>query len=299
MHRFLQYHKKHGGLATILTHPNDHPYDSGLVVANQDGIVTKWMTKEDERTYYKNRVNAGIHILSPRLLERFTEPKKTDLDRDVLKNLISENKLVAYDSPEYIKDMGTPERYHAVTNDMQSGLVHAKNLLNRQKAIFLDRDGTLNKYKGFITDINDFELLPGVCELIKEINKSGYLAIVVTNQPVIARGECTLEELDLIHKKLETLLGEQGAYIDDLFYCPHHPDKGFEGERIEYKIECDCRKPKPGMLLEAAKKYNIDLTQSFMVGDDERDMEAGKRAGCKCVKTQCNQVMPFERIIQK
>ena len=299
MHRFLQYHKKHGGLATILTHPNNHPYDSGLVVANQDGIVTKWMTKEEERIYYKNRVNAGIHILSPQLLDRFTEPKKTDLDRDILKSLVFERRLVAYDSPEYIKDMGTPERYQAVMNDMQLGLVQAKNLLNKQKAIFLDRDGTLNVYKGFITDVNEFELLPGAAELIKKINQSGYLTIVVTNQPVIARGECTFEELDLIHKKLETLLGEQGAYIDDLFYCPHHPDKGFEGERIEYKIECDCRKPKPGMLLEAAKKYNIDLTQSFMVGDDERDMEAGKRAGCKCVKTQCNQVMPFERIIQK
>ena len=290
MHRFMRYHKEHGGLATILTHPNNHPYDSGLVVTNTEGYVVQWLAKEDERTYYKNRVNAGIHILSPKLLSRFTEAKKTDLDREVLKKLIPDKQLVAYDSPEYIKDMGTPERYKMVTEDVQSGLVHAKNLLNKQKAVFLDRDGTLNVYKGFITDIDEFELLPGAAELVKAINRSGYLAIVVTNQPVIARGECTVEELERIHMKLETLLGEQGAYIDDLFYCPHHPDKGFEGERIEYKIECDCRKPKPGMLLKAAEKYNIDLAESYMVGDDERDMAAGRAAGCKCIKTECNKV---------
>lgn len=284
--RFMNYHKEKGGYATILTHPNSHPYDSGLVVTNADGLVTKWMHKEDERMYYKNRVNAGLHILSPKVLEMFTEAKKTDLDRDILKQLIPQQKLVAYDSPEYVKDMGTPDRYQKVTEDVMSGLVHAKNLKNKQKAVFLDRDGTINVYKGFITKAEDMELIPGITEVIKKINDSGYLAIVVTNQPVIARGDCTFEELQEINEKMETLLGAEGAYIDDLFYCPHHPDKGFEGERVEFKIDCECRKPKPGMLLAAAEKYNIDLSVSYMVGDDERDMEAGRRAGCKCVKVE-------------
>lgn len=286
--RFITYHKKMGGYATILTHPNSHPYDSGLVVTGQDGFVTKWMHKEDERLYYKNRVNAGLHILSPKVLELFTEAKKTDLDRDILKQLIPQYKLVAYDSPEYVKDMGTPDRYQKVTEDVQSGLVHSKNLKNKQKAIFLDRDGTINLYKGFIKTPEEMELIPGITDVIKKINDSGYLAIVITNQPVIARGDCTLEQLQTIHEKMETLLGAEGAYIDDLFYCPHHPDKGFEGERIEYKIECDCRKPKPGLLLQAAEKYNIDLSQSYMIGDSERDMEAGRRAGCKVVKVEKN-----------
>jgi D-glycero-D-manno-heptose 1,7-bisphosphate phosphatase len=83
--------------------------------------------------------------------------------------------------------------------------------------------------------------------------------------------------------KMETELGKQGAYIDDLFFCPHHPDRGFEGERPEYKIECDCRKPKPGMILNAAKKYNIDLAKSYMAGDNKRDVQAGINAGCKPV----------------
>lgn len=289
--RFMQFHKEKKGAATIFTHPNNHPYDSGIVETDAEAFVIKWLNKEDERTYYKNRVNAGLHILSLDVLEMFSEVKKTDLDRDILKVLLKEHRLVAYDSPEYVKDMGTPDRYEMVTHDVESGLVHAKNLKNKQKAVFLDRDGTINVYKGFITKADDLELIPGIAEVIRKINASGYLAIVITNQPVIARGECTIEELEAIHRKLETLLGEEGAYIDDLFYCPHHPDKGFKGERPEYKIECECRKPKPGLIYQAAQKYNIDLTESYMVGDDERDMEAGRRAGCKVIMVETNKKM--------
>lgn len=288
LHRFMEYHKKENVYATILTHPNNHPYDSGLIATDENGIVTAWIHKEDSdrRIVYKNRVNAGIHIISPALLERFDEVKKMDLDRDVLQKLIPQRKLAAYDSPEYVRDMGTPERYATVTKDIQTGLVKARNLKRKQKAVFLDRDGTINKYKGFITEESQMELIDGIADAIRKINESGYLAIVVTNQPVIARGDCTIDTLERINEKMETLLGQEGAYIDDLFYCPHHPDKGFQGERPEYKIKCNCRKPNPGMLLAAAEKYNIDLENSYMVGDDERDMEAGRRAGCKLWKGQ-------------
>lgn len=134
---------------------------------------------------------------------------------------------------------------------------------------------------GFLRNIDDFELIEGVAEAIKLINQSGYLAIVVTNQPVIARGEVTWDELNEIHKKMATLLGKEGAYVDGIYICPHHPDKGFEGERPEYKIDCDCRKPKPGLLLQAAKDFNIDLSESYMIGDSHRDVEAGENAGVK------------------
>ena len=153
--------------------------------------------------------------------------------------------------------------------------------MNKQKAIFLDRDGTINKYVGFLRDIYDFELLPGVAEAIRKINESGYLAIVITNQPVIARGEVTWEQLEEIHNKMETLLGKEGAYLDAIYFCPHHPDKGFEGEIPELKIDCDCRKPKPGLIYKAAEEFNIDLSQSWMVGDGKNDILAGKNAGCK------------------
>lgn len=279
--RFMKHHKRQNTIATILTHPNGHPYDSGIIEADADGKVTRWLHKEDKRLWYKNRVNAGIHILSPRIFESFVELKKTDLDRDILKPLIKDRELSIYDSPEYIKDMGTPDRYYEVIDDIRTGKVSAKNLSNRQKAIFLDRDGTINKYVGFLRNIDDFELIPGAADAVKKINKSGYLAIIVTNQPVIARGEVSIEELEEIHKKLETLLGETGAYIDDIFYCPHHPDRGFEGERPEYKMECECRKPKPGLILKAAEKYNISLEDSWMIGDSESDIQAGLNAGCK------------------
>lgn len=292
--RMVDYHKTHNALVTLFTHPNSHPYDSGLIIADNNGKVEKWLAKEDERPkYYNNRVNAGLHVISPKALEMSGVNKdnigkeidgkvvKVDLDRQILKPLCGTGTMYCYDSPEYVKDMGTPERFHSVERDFINGIVQSKNLKNKQKAIFLDRDGTINKYVGFLRKIDEFELLPGVEEAIKKINESGYLAIVVTNQPVIARGEVTVEELNEIHKKLETELGYEGAYIDGLYYCPHHPHKGYEGEIPELKIDCECRKPKPGMLLKAAEDFNIDLSQSWMIGDGENDVKAGKAAGCK------------------
>ena len=283
--RFVNYHKEKGGLVTLFTHPNSHPYDSGLIVADKDKCVLKWLAKEDERPlYYRNRVNAGIHILSPEVLRERPDKEKVDLDRDILKPLCGKGVMFAYDSSEYVKDMGTPERYKEVSEDLLSGKVERRSLSNKQKAIFLDRDGTINKYVGFLRDIDQFELTNSAAEAIKTINKSEFLTIVVTNQPVIARGEVSFEQLDEIHKKMETLLGKESAFIDGLYFCPHHPDSGFEGEVKELKIDCDCRKPKPGMLLQAAKDFNIDLGRSFMIGDSDNDMGAGSAAGCKCIR---------------
>lgn len=282
--RFVSFHKETGCLVTLFTHPNNHPYDSGLIVADECGSVLQWLAKEDVRPlYYKNRVNAGLHVISPKVLEKNIDTPKIDLDRQLLKPLAGTGKMFCYDSPEYVKDMGTPERYVSVCRDFREGRVQAKNLKKKQKAIFLDRDGTINKYVGFLRNIDDFELLPGVVDAIKEINASGYLAILVTNQPVIARGEVSFEELEVIHNKMETLLGQEGAYLDAIYYCPHHPHSGYAGERPEYKVDCTCRKPKPGMLFQAAKEFNIDLSQSWMIGDSENDVKAGQAAGCKTV----------------
>lgn len=295
--RFVEFHQQHGGMVTLFTHPNSHPYDSGLIVANKHGAVEKWLAKEDERpAYYSNRVNAGLHVISPKVLEfsgidtnavgmtgENGKPVKVDLDRQLLKPLAGTGKMFCYDSPEYVKDMGTPERYYSVCADFKAGRVTGKNLRNKQKAIFLDRDGTINKYVGFLRSIDDFELIDGVVEAIRKINEAGYLTIVVTNQPVIARGEVSFEELEEIHNKMETILGEGGAYLDAIYYCPHHPHRGYEGEVSELKIDCKCRKPKPGMLLKAVEDYNIDLKNSWMVGDGENDIKAGKAVGCKTV----------------
>ena len=292
-HRFVKFHKEKGGLVTLFTHPNSHPYDSGLIIADENGKVKKWLAKEEERPkYYKNLVNAGLHIINPAVLDmvdvgniysRKTEviSEKIDLDRQILKPLVQMGQVFSYNSPEYVKDMGTPDRLQVVEKDFLTGRIKAKNLRNKQRAIFLDRDGTINIYKGFLRNINDFELIQGIGDAIQRINEQGYLAIVVTNQPVIARGELSKAELEEIHNRMETELGREGAYLDGIYVCPHHPDKGYEGEVVGLKIDCACRKPKPGMLLCAEKDFNINLEESWMVGDRESDIKAGRAAGCK------------------
>lgn len=293
--KLVSFHKSKKALATLFVHPNSHPYDSALIIPGKEGMVKAWITKEDDRPdYYKNYVNAGIHVLNTDIFgEVDIDPVVVgtkfdnkvfvvDLDRQVLKPLCNEGRRVyVYKSPEYVKDMGTPERFEAVSRDLATGLVSARNLLQPQKAIFLDRDGTINQYVGFLHSPDQFELIDGVAEAVRLINNSGYLAIVITNQPVIARGEMTTEGLELIHCKMETLLGVKGAYLDGIYYCPHHPDKGFAGEVVELKVECDCRKPKPGMILQAAKEYNIDLEHSWMIGDSWSDVQVGENAGCR------------------
>lgn len=310
--RFVEYHKEKGGLVTLFTHPNSHPYDSAVLIADKNGMIQQWLTKEEVRPqWYQNRVNAGLHVISPIVLDTAGingddvgtkvngKYVKVDLDRQILKRLCGSGKMFCYDSPEYVKDMGTPDRYQAVCDDYKAGRVQAKNLKNKQKAVFLDRDGTINEYMGFLRNIDDFKLLPGAAEAIRKINESGYLAIVVTNQPVIARGEVTFDELYQIHNKMETLLGAECAYLDAVYFCPHHPHRGYKGEVFHLKMECDCRKPKPGMLIKAAKDFNIDLRQSWMIGDGENDIKAGKAAGCRTAligKKACGQEVTIQSL---
>ena len=283
--RMEDFHFKNSALTTLLAHPNGHPYDSDLIQMDDTGRVIGFDSKHNVRDYwYDNMVNAGMYILNKDLLDLVKEPVKIDFEKDILANQVKLGaNIYAYHSPEYVKDVGTVDRINATVEELRSGLIAAKNLKNKQRAIFLDRDGTMNVSKGFISKAEDLELIPGTLEAVKAINKSGALAIVITNQPVIARGECSFEELHNIHNKLKTLLGEKGAFVDDIFYCPHHTDKGFEGEVPELKFDCECRKPKTGMVMNAVEKYNIDLSQSYMVGDSTMDLETARNAGVKSV----------------
>jgi D-glycero-D-manno-heptose 1,7-bisphosphate phosphatase len=171
--------------------------------------------------------------------------------------------------------------------------------LPMQPAIFLDRDGTLNFDYGWITSPSKIELLPGAGEAVRAINDSGLLAVLVTNQPVIARGECTLAELDEIHKKLEALLAQSNAHLDAIYYCPHHPEAGVPGEQPEFKIRCHCRKPAPGLFESAAHDLNIDVRRSWMIGDSERDLGAAAAFGIPAALVSSNQQSFKESISSK
>lgn len=280
--RMMAFHHKSQAEITLFSHPSSHPQDSTLIVRDETGKVIQISMGGNECV--RNCVNAGIHILSPNVLQNLKAPEPCSLDRDIIKTQVEKGQVYAYLSPEYVHDMGTPERYQTVCADIKSGVVASKNLIHPQKAIFLDRDGTINIHCGYITEPKDLMLEPRAAQAVRLINQSGYLAIVITNQPVISRGDCTFEELHAIHARLDSLLGQEGAYLDDILICPHHPDRGFPGERLEYKKDCTCRKPKPGLLLEAAERYHIDLSASYMIGDEERDIAAGHAAGCKAIR---------------
>lgn len=282
--RYIKFHEDKGGTVTLLAHPNSHPYDSDLLILDDNSKVIEIDSKTNIRDYfYKNCVNSGLSIFNNSLLENINTAKKTDYESELIEPLIAKGEVFAYNTPEYVKDAGTPKRFFSACEEQKNGVWDAKCLSNKQKAVFLDRDGTINVLKGFLNKKEDFELLPNVAEAIKKLNESDYLTIVATNQPVVARGECTLEELNEIHKKLETELGNADAYVNDIFFCPHHPDKGFKGEVPELKIDCDCRKPKIGMLKKAADKYNIDLSKSWYVGDTTVDIQTGRNANMKTI----------------
>ncbi len=285
--RFVAFHKRRGAIITAFAHPNSHPYDSDvLLVGEEDKILTILPKSQKRDFFYENITNAGLYVVSPELLETFDsdeEPAKMDFEKDLLLPTIGCDGAYAYRSSEYVKDAGTPDRYDRVTKDCKNGIISSKCLKNPQKAIFLDRDGTLNVFGNFVTKPDMLSLIPGASNAVKRINESPYLAICITNQPVVARGETTLEQLHQIHCKLEDLLGEEGAYLDGLYFCPHHPDKGFPGEVPELKINCDCRKPKIGMLLKAKERFNIDFSSSWFVGDTCQDVQTGINAGCRTV----------------
>ena len=284
LNRLIKFHKKNNSLLTLVAHPNSHPYDSDIIQVDNDGRVLNILGKNETRTeWFGNLVNAGIFIFDKRIIDKIETPRKLDLEKDIIDNLLRTRRVFAYKTSEYIKDVGTPERFETASFEQKNGIWKQKNLEKKQRCIFLDRDGTLNKFVGYISDSNQLELEDEAAEAIKMINESGFLAILITNQPVVARGLCTENDVRIIHNKLETLLGESRAYLDDISFCPHHPDKGFEGENIQYKVMCKCRKPQIGMILRMQEKYNIDLNESWYVGDTTTDVMTGINAGMHTV----------------
>jgi histidinol-phosphate phosphatase family protein len=291
--RFTQFHQANANLsASLFLHPNDHPKDSDIVEVNTSGMISAFHPyPHPPDLVLPNLVNAGLYALNKAALLPFSanspHSQALDFGRDLFPLMLAKDAhLAGYISPEYIKDCGTPERIDQVTADWHRGRITARNLVEMQAAVFIDRDGTLNQLPpagAYITQASELTLLPHVGSALAKLNRSNYLSVVVTNQPVIARGDCTLADLQTIHNQLETLLGQDGAYLDQISYCPHHPDAGFAGEVPSLKGVCACRKPATALITQACATWHINPLQSWFVGDSTADFLAAKRAGLRSV----------------
>jgi len=281
----VQTHLKNDSLATLVAHPNDHPHDSDLLEIDKDNRILAFYSKpHDPKVYYRNLVNAALYVLSPEVFQHIEKDTFHDFGKDIFPKLLSLNKsLYAYNTAEYIKDIGTIERLKEVEKDLLSGKVTRLNRSNKQKAIFIDRDGVINYEAAPLNKPDKFKILPNVDDALKMLNRSDFLSVVVTNQPIIAKGLASEKDVREIHNYMEFILGKDGAYLDRIYYCPHHPEKGFEGENKAYKIVCSCRKPNTGMIDNAALEMNIDLHQSFIIGDRTVDIMTGINANLHTV----------------
>lgn len=279
-------HEAAGADATLLLHPNDHPADSDLVEIDRHGWITAFHScPHGPSLNFRNLVNAAFYVIEKKSLARWVRKMNVgDFAKDLFPAMLAEGaRLKGHVSFEYIKDIGTPARLDAGERHLRCGLVGRARRDCRQRAVFIDRDGTLNKLNGHISQAQDLELFPDASAAVKRLNDAEFRVVVVTNQPVIARGECDERGMAAIHAKMETALGLDGAYLDATYYCPHHPDHGFDGEIRELKRDCACRKPGTGMIDDSARALNIDLAQSWMIGDSTTDIAMAERAGLRSV----------------
>ena len=285
LQNFYKYHLKRKSSLTLFTHPNNHPYDSDIIISNNMDEVESIEVPPHDHKKLPNLVSSGVYAFNRDAIRSYdSHLEKIDLSSHLIPYLIDEARRVySYKSVEYIKDMGTPERLEMVKRDINNRKPESLSCENKRKAIFLDRDGTLIEEKGHITDFSQINIFPFTAESLKRINDSGYLCIVITNQPVIAMGKISLKDLDEINSIVVKSCLSIGLKIDVVTFCPHHPHKGFEKELEVLKVDCFCRKPNPGLFMEQAFLRNIDLKKSLMIGDSDNDRYAAKNSGCKFI----------------
>ncbi|MDT0507083.1 HAD-IIIA family hydrolase [Novosphingobium sp. MMS21-SN21R] len=279
-------HERSGADATLLLHPNDHPHDSDLVELDTAGRITAFHSyPHPVDAWLRNLVNAAFYIVERRLLEPWTDRMAIgDFAKDLFPAMVAEGaQLRGYVTFEYIKDIGTPKRLDKAERQLRSGLVARARRTVPQRAVFVDRDGTLNRLNGHIARAEDLHLIDGAGEAIRLLNEGEYRVVLVTNQPVLARGDVDEAGLSRIHARLESELGQAGAFLDAVYYCPHHPHAGYPGEVPDLKRDCDCRKPGTGMIVAACERLNIDLDGSWMIGDSTADIAMANAAGLRSI----------------
>jgi histidinol-phosphate phosphatase family protein len=277
--------REKGGAGALFAHPNDHPFDSDLLEVDRAGRILAVHSKPHTGdAHYPNLVSAALYVLSPVALDYVPREGASDWGKDVLPRLVRTEPVFAYRSCEYVKDIGTPERLARAERHLRDGRVARLALRNAKPAIFLDRDGVINEERGGVHSPADVALIPGAAEAIKAFNNAGVPVICVTNQPDVAKGMMSWDDLRAVTGEIDHHLAEEaGAYLDDIFFCPHHPERGWPGEVPELKIDCDCRKPGDGLLRQAARIHHLDLGRSWMVGDRYCDIAAASAAGTRSI----------------
>lgn len=286
LRRFWNAHIENNADTTLLLHPNDHPQDSDLVEIDTNGrIVAVHPYPHPEGKALANLVNAALYAINKAGLDTVIPNKgRFDLASHTFPAMLTAGRhLHAYVTPEYIKDMGTPDRLDKVERDVIVGLPERLSDRQLRRAVFLDRDGTINHEVNHLGSPTQLVLLDGAGEAVRRLNRSGTLVVCVTNQPVLARGDVTEFDMRAIHARLDHLLGERHAFLNGLYLCPHHPDRGFPGEVAALKICCDCRKPATGLIDRAVRDMRISRRDSWMVGDTTSDIRAGRDAGLRTI----------------
>jgi len=286
LRRVWRQHEVSEADATLLLHPNDHPHDSDLVeIDERSRVLAVHPYPHPAGEIHSNLVNAALYVMQrDALAPHIPASGKTDLAKDTFPAMLAAGRhLHAMVTPEYIKDMGTPDRLDKVQRDIVLGLPDRLSTRHRRAAVFLDRDGTLNVEVNHLREPEQLHLIPGAAEAVRALNRAGRLAVCITNQPVVARGEVTLPQLARIHARLDHALGVERAYLDRLYFCPHHQDAGFAGEVAALKMACDCRKPATGLVDRAVRELEIDRRASWFVGDSTSDVRAGAHAGMRTV----------------
>jgi mannose-1-phosphate guanylyltransferase / phosphomannomutase len=276
------FHRAREAVVTVVAHPNDHPRTSDLI-SESDGLVSAIYPRELPRADdLRNLVPAGLYLVAPGFFAHVPRAQKSDMIRDVLPQLVAAGaRVCAYNTTEYIRDVGTPSRHANAAEDVTSGKVAALNSRNKRPAIFFDCDGVLNVEPGNpgVVRPDDVMLIAGAGAAVSTARAAGFLAIAITNRAQVARGLVTFEGLDHILGRLEALLAQEGGVLDRIYFCPHHPDSGFPGEIRALKITCECRKPGTLLFRRAIDELPIEPARAVGIGDSLRDIGAARTMG--------------------
>jgi len=287
INKLMEFHQNTGADLSIVVHPTSHPEDSDTVSAHNGCTINK-VSPKISRCYKTEDAdylgNSGIYVVNRDLLLAIAPPENQGVSSffsHIVTTAFKEGcKIFAYNTSEYIKDVGTPTRFREAELDILKSIPTKKSYRNHQAALFIDRDGPLlHCRKGtYVTSVSQISFNDETILKLADISKSYSCVIVITNQPQISMGLLSLEQFDHINGELIRHSRRLGLLIDEIAYCPHHPHSGFTNELESLKTYCFCRKPQPGMLLMQMVRKNIDLSKSLFVGDTWRDREAALKA---------------------